>query len=111
MRETALLNAIRLEAVKIGCILHRNNVGMLEDKRGQKVRYGLAVGSGDLIGWTTIGGKAIFTSVEVKRPTKKPTMDQVAWMQAVQRAGGIACVASTIADVQFAVWEYARRQA
>lgn len=111
MKETALLNTIRLEAIKLGCKLWRNNNGCLQDTRGNYITYGLCPGSGDLIGHTLIGGRAIFTSIEIKRPGKKGEKKQIAWRDAIVKDGGIACVATSIADVQFAVWEYARRQA
>ena len=106
MTETALLNRIRLQAVKLGCVLLRNNNGMLRDRNGAYVRYGLGVGSSDLIGWTRIGNRAVFTAIEVKRPGQKPTKPQAAFLLAVQQAGGIACVASDILQVQDAIEEY-----
>jgi hypothetical protein len=33
--------------------LYRNNTGTLRDQHGRPVTFGLAVGSADLIGWTT----------------------------------------------------------
>lgn len=62
------------------------------------------VGAADLIGWHTvritadmIGCRvAVFTSVEVKRPSGGVTSDdQVNWRDQVREAGGIAVVANT----------------
>lgn len=100
MRETNIQQAIRLAAVKHACFLLRNNVGMLQDKHGQYVRYGLSVGSSDLIGWTIRDGKAIFTAVEVKRPGKRPTKEQAAFLKAVKDAGGIALVAHSVEEFE-----------
>ena len=101
MTEAALLRAIRLEAPKLGCVLMRNNTGMLTDVRGNKVRFGLAVGSSDLIGWTNVNptvSDATFTAIEVKLPGKKPTREQAAFLAAVKAAGGIAGVAHSLEE-------------
>lgn len=104
MTESALLRAIRLEAPKLGVTLFRNSTGMLTDVRGNKVRFGLAVGSSDLIGWLCsrdAGGNivvAIFCAIEVKLPGKKPTREQSAFIAAVKAAGGIAGVAHSVEE-------------
>lgn len=66
------------------------------------VKYGLQVGSGDLVGYTEVKltpemvdklkGKtvAIFTSVEVKTLRDKPSRDQIIWYLNVRLSGGIA---------------------
>jgi hypothetical protein len=57
--ESALQSLVRLEGANKGIHLWRNNVGVLKDKNGRPVRYGLAndssevnevIKSGDLIG-------------------------------------------------------------
>ena len=103
------------------CILLRNNVGVakVKSKDGKKVRYikyGLCVGSSDLIGWTTITitpdmvGRqaAIFTAPEVKKPGETPSKKQEKFLSAVKRAGGISCSAITIDDVKYAIEEWRR---
>lgn len=75
----------------LGIRLFRNNVGMLEDRNGQKVKYGLCKGSSDLIGWATPSGK--FVAVEVKTPIGRATPEQQAFIDAVNKAGGIAFIA------------------
>jgi hypothetical protein len=90
------------------CRLLRNNVGMLQDITGQRVRFGLAVGSGDLIGWKTVlvtpdmvGCRlAVFTSIEVKSPTGPVRPEQKKWIAAVQEAGGFAGVARTVEEAR-----------
>ena len=85
--------------------LWRNNVGALKDQTGQLVRYGLCVGSSDLIGFRTItitpdmvGQRvAVFTAVEVK-DRGKPTEQQQAFINLVQNAGGLAGVARSVPD-------------
>lgn len=93
--------------------LFRNNVGLgymgtvareeppvIVLRNYRHVKYGLHVGSSDLIGWRSIEitpdmvGKriAVFASVEVKTKTGKPTADQKNWIDQVRKAGGIAGV-------------------
>jgi hypothetical protein len=106
MKESALLHTILLAAPTLGARLMRNNVGTLQDVRGNYVKYGLAVGSSDLIGWTVISGRAIFTAVECKLPGKRPTVQQQQFLDAVTAAGGIATVAYSVKDVQQAIEAY-----
>ncbi len=85
----------------------RNHVGMIHDERGQVHRFGLCVGSSDLIGWTTrtvtpdmVGQRvAIFTAIEVKTLTGQPTDQQSHFLETVHRAGGIAFIARSEADL------------
>lgn len=98
--------------------LWRNNVGMLKDATGKGVTYGLAKGSADLIGivkrlerpevrtgsgqllgWVSgapVDTFGIFVSLEVKRPGKKPTVDQLDWGMTVARLGGYWHVVSSV---------------
>jgi hypothetical protein len=86
--------------------LYRNNCGVLQDRRGVPVRYGLQPGSSDLIGWRTVtitpemvGQQvAVFTSIEVKTATGRVKPEQQQWLDAVQAAGGIAGVARSVED-------------
>lgn len=88
-------------ATEMGARLFRNNVGVLKDERGVPVRYGLQVGSGDLIGWVPVtvtadmvGQRlAVFVSVETKGAKGRVTAEQAAWADAVSEAGGRAGVA------------------
>lgn len=88
--------------------LFRNNSGIAEYANGTKVRYGLAPGSSDLIGFKTItvtpdmAGRrlAIFCAVEVKKPGgKKATPEQINFINAIQAAGGYSGIATSEADV------------
>lgn len=106
MKERNIQNGIRIEAAKFGCILMRNNNGVLKDRTGSYVAYGLGPGTSDLIGWTLVNGQAVFTAVEVKRPGKKPTDKQMAFIAQVEAAGGISCLATCLADVHEAVLQY-----
>lgn len=90
-----------LEATRLGGRLFRNNVGLAR-YRGragvQQVRYGLAPGSSDLIGWTPDGR---FWAVEVKRSGWGPSpswleSDQNKFLVAVRSAGGVGVVVTSV---------------
>ena len=106
--ETKIQQEIRLGlGTRDDVRLFRTQVGQLPDPRtGRPVQFGLAKGSADLVGWKTIevtpdmvGQRvAVFTSIEVKTPTGRPTQYQRAWLEAVGNAGGIAGVARSVED-------------
>jgi hypothetical protein len=84
--------------------LFRNQVGSLRDDRGRWVQFGLAVGSGDLIGWQTYtitpddaGRKvAVFVSLEAKSDRGRTTVEQELWLSTVCEAGGVAGIVRTV---------------
>ena len=100
-RERDLINAILLAVTKRWprVRLFRNSVGMVRYWKGDKhrvVRYGLGVGSADLVG---IGPGGVFLAIEVKTPGTKPTRQQKKWMAMVRDLGGIAIWGHTPAQV------------
>lgn len=107
MREQAIMQRVQLAASRLGWRLFRNNVGVLPDRRGVPVRYGLCPGSADLVGWRSVTitpdmvGQTLaqFTAVEVKGPTGRLTPEQAAWLQAVDQAGGLTVVARSADDL------------
>ena len=100
MREGTVMQRVALEATRKGWRVFRNNVGVLMDQRGVPVRYGLMVGSGDLIGWRPVTitpdmvGQQLaqFVSLEVKGPRGKVSEAQQRWAGMVEEAGGLALV-------------------
>ena len=106
--ETNIQQRIRLAlGTRDDVRLFRNQVGQLPDPRsGRPVQFGLARGSADLIGFKTVTitpdmvgqNVAVFTSIEVKTPTGRLTKPQEAWLNCVDRAGGIAGVARSVED-------------
>jgi len=86
--------------------LFRNNVGLGFTRTGTPIRFGLRVGSADLIGWKSVtitpnmvGRRvAVFVSIETKSPTGTPSPDQINWMQNVTEAGGLAGIARGLQD-------------
>jgi hypothetical protein len=102
--ETTIQHKIMLAASRVpGVRLFRNNTGF--DKTA-KVRYGLCVGSSDLIGWKTITIKphhvgqkiAVFVALEVKTPTGRPTTEQLNFIDVVDSSGGHAGIVRSEED-------------
>lgn len=108
MREAAIQQQIRLALSRAGVVAFRNNIGAYMDpKTGRPVQYGVCnPGGSDLIGWTPVCitpdmvGKtvAVFTAVEVKTLTGKPTEHQLNFITQVLRAGGFAGIARSPGD-------------
>jgi hypothetical protein len=115
--ETVIQQEIRLEAQKAfpGLRLFRNECGTAiikdEGKKPRYVRYGLSVGSPDLVGWRTItitqgmvGRKfAQFVGCEVKteegaKRNGKHERQQKKWIELINRSGGLAFVAVSPAE-------------
>lgn len=119
--ESYVQDVIQVNAPGLGCVLMRNNSGVLRDANGRPVRYGLGnqskahndqIKSSDLIGFTKVQitpemvGQtlAVFTAVEVKRPNWHHTPGdrranaQLAFINWVKAAGGFAGFASSWAD-------------
>ena len=75
---------------------------------GTITRYGLGVGTSDLIGWRTVtitpemvGQKiAQFTAIEVKAKGTATTEPQAQFIETVRQAGGIAGIARTEKEVE-----------
>ena len=111
MSEAAIQQSVRLALGSHPAVrMFRNNSGAYKDPRsGRVIRYGLATGSADLIGWQSVlitqdmvGQRfARFVSVEVKAPKGRMTPEQETWRAAVLKAGGIAVVARSVEDVRF----------
>ena len=90
MKETDIMRACMLALSEAGCLVWRNNVGVLPDRNGVPIRFGLCVGSSDLIGITPCGR---FLAVEVKTKTGRVRPEQQRFIDAVIAKGGIAGVA------------------
>lgn len=114
MTEKDVERKLILHASEIGSTLFKNNVGMYRDERGNVIRFGLCKGSSDLIGWTPVTitqamvGKriAVFTAVEVKKNkhgSYGATDDQLRFISAVNKNGGLALVADCNEDLDEAV--------
>lgn len=104
--ERDILTAIR---IALGddpdVVLWRNNVGQATASTGHTVRYGLAVGSGDLIGMVRAGPwqPARFLSLEVKTATGRVRPEQQRWRDLVIARGGVAAVVRSVEDARSVV--------
>lgn len=91
--------------------LIRQQAGTVELAAARPLHAGLCEGSSDLIGWRTVevtpdmvGQRlAVFTAIEVKTETGRPTPEQLKFLDAVRNAGGIACVARSVEDAERAL--------
>ena len=105
--EQDIQNLIRLALSERGILNFRNNVGCLKDATGRMVRYGLYPGSSDIIAiqpvviTQEIVGSivGVFCAIEVKKPGKKPTPEQLNFIEAIRRHGGVAGVAHGVEDL------------
>jgi hypothetical protein len=120
--ETQVQAAIKKGLANIpGLRLFRNNNGVTLSPNGNPIRYGLGNGSSDLVGWRTVvitpdmvGQKvAVFTALEVKKPgartEKKHLAEQVEFIEALDRAGGIAGFVESLADAM-ALFGYGKQR-
>jgi hypothetical protein len=95
MTHSELVRAIQLECSQGDVRLFINNTGQWQDGVGNWIRYGLCVGSSDLIGWRTIFRIAQFVALEVKTGKGRLTKEQMSFGEQVERMGGVfACVRS-----------------
>lgn len=98
----------------------RNNVGIIELPTGGRLRYGLGIGSADLVGLVTMDllrfvsngtdpvyvgqcHPARFFALETKWPGKRPTSVQRAWAEVVRSLGGFAGVVTSVDEALLAV--------
>lgn len=89
--ESSIQNKIRGAVNASGVArLFRNNVG---ETPGTHIKYGLAVGSGDLIGLRNDGR---FVSIEVKKPGGRSSPAQLAWIKTITDLGGLAGIAHNV---------------
>lgn len=93
--ESAIMHQIMVALSQAGCLIYRNNTGTAFTRTGAMIRFGLCVGSSDLIGIAP-GGK--FIAFEVKTDTGRPTIEQKRFINAVIAAGGIAGIVRSPAE-------------
>lgn len=101
--EGKIVNECLIALSEAGCLAWRNNTGKLQDKRGRWVKFGLCVGGSDIIGITPDGR---FLAIECKTERGKPRQQQLDFIAAVRRQGGVAGVARSGAEAVAIVREY-----
>lgn len=90
------------------CRLWRNNVGELPDRRGIPIKYGLAVGSADLVGLVKVTGQ--FFAAEIKTPVGRLSVEQKAWLQTIRSFGGVAVVLRSVEEAEALVEQLREQQ-
>ncbi|HWT29372.1 MAG TPA: VRR-NUC domain-containing protein [Methylophilaceae bacterium] len=93
--EKAIMHDIMLAVSKAGHRVWRNNVGVATTRDGSVIRFGLAVGSSDLIGVTKDGR---FLAIECKTDSGRATDEQLNFISLVRSMGGRAGIARSISD-------------
>lgn len=114
MKESNAMRRIMLAVSAAGSRVFRNNTGMgwvgeiinqsssaITLRNPRPLHAGLCKGSSDLIGWTPVTitpdmvGRtvAVFTAIETKSRHGRASDDQIIFVDAIRRAGGIAGVA------------------
>lgn len=105
--ELTIQNEIRLALSDAGVPAFRNNVGAYKSPKGHYITFGVGEkGGSDLICITPVmitpdmvGKKiGVFTAIEVKTPTGRPTKEQEKFIDAVLRFGGYAGIARSPDD-------------
>lgn len=105
-KESNIVTAIICHATDMGHRLFRNVRGMFLTQDGKrKVIAGLQPnGASDAIGFTKvrIGTRdvAVYTAIEVKTDTGRPSQEQIAYIEFVKKSGGIAGVARSPEDYE-----------
>ncbi len=106
--ETDLVGKLIDAAPTHGAKLFRNNRGAVK-KGDHWITYGVGPkGASDLIGWREVTitadmvGKTLaqFCAVEVKSPIGRATSEQIDFVLKVQRAGGLAQVVKSLAELE-----------
>ena len=100
--------AMRITAANRFTIGQTLQPGDVVVRQGRPLHAGLCVGSGDLIGYSTVevtpemvGRRvAVFASVEVKAPKGRVSPEQAAFAQHIQQAGGLAGIARSVCDAE-----------
>lgn len=114
MSESVIMKDIQMAMTKLGHRLFRNNVaiawagrvftssviaqvtiypGDVLVRNARPIHAGLCNGSSDLIGWSSTGR---FVAAEIKTPIGKLTDEQVSFLGAVQKSGGISFCARSV---------------
>ncbi|MFM1749020.1 MAG: hypothetical protein RLZZ188_2686 [Verrucomicrobiota bacterium] len=107
--ETLLLQAVRLAlGDEPDLVLWRNNTGALRDETGRMVRYGLAVGSPDLVGILAPRGRLF--CLEVKTAKGRVSDEQRQWHDLAMRMGAFVRVVRSIDEAREALAEARRAE-
>lgn len=96
--ETRLKNKIMLYLSQHDYLVLRMNVGQFFTQNGTPIRTGLPKGTSDLLAIENGTGRAIF--IECKVHPRKPTAEQVKFINCVRKKGCKAAVCYSIEDLE-----------
>lgn len=102
-KESNLQKLMMARLSELGATVWRNNTGVLKNERGVPIRFGLCVGSSDIIG---IAPDGRFLAVECKNRTGKATPEQERFIRHVLSRGGIAGICRSVEDVEHLLSSY-----
>lgn len=104
--EREIQDAIRIALTRRDdVVLWRNTTGLAVHD-GRKQRFGLAVGSADLIGILRLpSGSGLALAIEVKRPDSRLTAEQAMFLALWQKMGGVAIVARSVEEAELGIVE------
>jgi len=95
MTEADIQRSIMLALSQAGCLIWRNNSGILKNPAGIPIKFGIGnPGGSDLIGLY----RGRFIAIEVKTPKGRATPEQIRFIEAVKKHGGIAGIARSVED-------------
>lgn len=113
MNESQIQQAIRIAlGDEPDLVLWRNTTGQTEewnpsDGSARTMRYGLAVGSADLVGILRVQPHdrrvGMFFALEVKTATGRVRPEQTTWLELVRRMGGFAAVVRSVDEAKAAL--------
>lgn len=85
--ETGIQNESRVALSEAGCLNWRQNVGVSMGADGKPRKHGFA-------GWSDLGGiyRGIGLQLEVKDGNGRVTAQQINWLNAVRKAGGVGAI-------------------
>lgn len=105
--ESIVSTEVNAALSRFGVTHWRNNTGVLIDRNGRPVIFGLCPGSSDRIGIRTVKitsdmvGQTIgqFVACEIKSAIGKPSLLQRQFIKLINDAGGLGFVARNMEDV------------
>lgn len=109
MSETTLLSAVMSAlAVEPGVLAMRNNSGAFF-ARGRMIRYGLGVGSADII--CAVGPYGRLVALECKTDDGKQSDEQIAWQRVVEALGGVYALVRSVDEARATITAVRRGRA
>lgn len=101
MSERDVQQAVRLALGRLpDVVLWRNSTGATRVD-GRVLRFGLCIGSSDLVGLLAPAGR--FLALEIKSEAGRLTYEQEQFLALVRRLGGFACVVRSVDEAIVAI--------